>query len=93
MILPTYKGNLSFECWFIDLLIWGRHILVMVVCPFSKWVEVGILPIKHSSTVGGWVHAELLCRYGLPQVIRLDCSAEFRGAFEVNLQDMGLCSQ
>ena len=70
------------------MLVWGKYILVTAVCPFSKWVEVGVLPDRHSSTVARWVHAELLCRYGLPWVIRLDHGTELRGAFEVYLQDV-----
>ena len=85
-----YKGNLPFECWCIDLLVWGRYVLIVAVCPFSKWVEAGILPDKRSSTVARWVHAELLCRYGSPRIIRSDRGSEFRGAFEVYLRDMGV---
>ena len=43
VLLPTYKGNLPFECWCIDLLKWGEQLLIVCVCAFSKWVEAAVL--------------------------------------------------
>ena len=90
MLLPTYKGNLPFECWCVDLLKWGVHILIVCVCAFSKWVEAGVLDDRRSSTVVRWLHTEIVCRYGAPRIVRSDRGSEFQGAFTRYLSEMGV---
>ena len=65
-MLPTYKGNLPFECWCVDLLKWGKFLIIVCVCMFSKWVEAGVLADGRSGTVARWVHSEVVCRFGTP---------------------------
>ena len=89
-MLPTYKGNLPFECWCVDLLKWGKFLIIVCVCTFSKWVEAGVLADRRSCTVARWVHSEVVCRFGTPRIIWLDCETEFRGAFAHYLADMGM---
>ena len=81
---------MPFECWCIDLLKWGKQLLVVCICAFSKCVEAGILPDSKSSTVTRWVHAELVCRYGSPQVVRTDRGSEFKVAFAKYMREMGI---
>ena len=59
VVLPTYKGNLLFECWCINLLKWGVHMLIVCICTFSKWVEAGVLEDYQSSMVAIWIHSEV----------------------------------
>ena len=61
------SGREAFECWCIDLVMHLKDlagtatIIVVVVCPFSKWVEAAPLPNCFSSTVAHWLHLEVLC--------------------------------
>ena len=44
----------------------GEDILIVAVCPFSKWVEASPLRDRSSGTVAAWFYESILCRYGLP---------------------------
>ena len=48
---------------------------------FSKWVEVGKLPSKHSWRTAEWIMNEIVCRWGKPDMIRSDNGAEWMGDF------------
>ena len=74
----------------MDLLKWGKCIIIVCVCTFSKWVEAGVLADRRSSTVARWVHSEVVCRFGTPRIIRSDHGTELRGAFAYYLVDMGM---
>ena len=46
-MIPTYKGLKPFEVWSIDSIPnLGRTsgLVVIAVCCFSKWVEIGYIP-------------------------------------------------
>ena len=58
--------------------------MIVAVDPFSKWVEAGELPDHRSATIAAWVHREIVCRYGVPALIRTDRGTEFAG----NLQNI-----
>ena len=85
-----YKGNLPFECWCIDILKWGVHLLIVCVCAFSKWVEAGVLEDCQGGTVARWVHSEIVCRYGTARLVRTNLGTEFKGAFTKYLREMGV---
>ena len=74
----------------MDLLKWGKFLIIVCVCTFSKWVEAGVLADCRSSTVARWVHSEVVCRVGTAQIIWSDCGTEFWGAFARYLVDMGV---
>ena len=90
MLLPTYKGNLPFECWCIDILKWGVHLLIICVYAFSKWVENGVLEDHQGGTVARWVHSEVVCCYGTPRLVCTDSSTEFKVSFTKYLNEMGV---
>ena len=56
--------------------------VVVAVCIFTRWVEVGILANLTSADVAEWFHREIVCRYGLPVAVRSDKGTEYRGAFD-----------
>ena len=89
-LLPTYKGNLPFECWCMDILKWGVYLLIVCVCAFSKWVEAGVWEDCLSITVARCMHSEIVCYYGTPRLVCTDCGTEFKGAFANNLKEMGV---
>ena len=74
----------------MDLFKWGKYLIIVCVCTFSKWVEAEVLANRRSSTVARWVHSEVVCRFGTPQVIRSDRRTEFWGVFARYLADMGV---
>ena len=52
-------------------------IMVVAVCPLSKWLEAAPLPNHSSSTVACWLHLEVVYQYGTPKLIRCDRGGEF----------------
>jgi hypothetical protein len=68
----------------------GSADVIIAVDPFSKWVEVGKLPVLDSAHTSAWLHAEVVCRYGLPSAIRSDQGREFLGAFSRYLKLHGV---
>ena len=83
IVFPTYKGREPFECWCIDLVMHLKGlagmptIMIVMVCPFSKWVEAAPLPDHSSSTVACWLHSEVVYQYGTPRLIRCDHGGGF----------------
>ncbi len=80
---PSKKSLHPFHTWCIDLITNlppgknGETILIVAVCMFSKWVEAAPLVDRKSSTTAAWVHQSIVCRYGVPRVIRCDSGKEF----------------
>ena len=56
--------------------------VVVAVCIFTRWVEVGILANLTSAVVAEWFHREIVCRYSLPMAVHSDKGTEYRGAFD-----------
>ena len=69
---------------------WGKFLIIVCVCAFSKWVEAGVLADRRSGTVARWVHSEVVCRFGTPRIIWSDHGTKFRGAFACYLADIGV---
>ena len=62
-LFPTNKGARPFALWSLDTAVkvgpaapGGGEDVVMGVCVFSKWVEIGILPTKTSRSVAEWFY-------------------------------------
>ena len=64
--------------------------MVVAVDVFTKWVEAHPLSNKHSITVTRWFHREVVCRYGLPFMVRTDNGREFAGEFSKYLGRKGI---
>ena len=62
MLVTTSKGN--------------RYVLVMVDC-FSRWTEACPLPNKTALAVADAFFQLIICRFGMPAVIRSDQGWEF----------------
>ena len=56
--------------------------MIVAICVFCKWVELGLLKDLSSASVRDWFHENIVCRYGVPAAVRCDRGAEFRGEFE-----------
>ena len=85
---PHHKGTRPFHTWAIDLITnltppgpRGEVHAIVCVCAFSKWVEIGPITNRQSSTVTRWFHSEITNRYGSPAAVRCDRGKEFEGAF------------
>lgn len=50
--------------------------------PFTKWIEAGTVPTKNAFETAIWFHREVVCRYGLPSVVRSDRGTEYSGVFD-----------
>ena len=72
----------------MDLLKWGKYLIIVCVCTFTCWVEAGVLADHRSGTVARLVHSEVQVQY--PQIIRSDRGIKFWGAFARYLEDMGV---
>ena len=58
--------------------------------PFSRWIEIGALPSLNSHEVAKWFHNEIVCRYGLPLIVRSDKGSECKGEFDAYLRANGV---
>ena len=86
---PTEKGAAPFRFWCIDTMgplkpaaPDGATHVVVAVDTFTKWIEAGTVTLKNSYEMAIWFHAHVVCRYGLPAVVRSDRGTEYSGAFD-----------
>ena len=70
----------------------GEIHAIVAVDPMTKWVEIGALKDKASSTIATWFHENITCRYGPPARVRSDQGTEFKGSFKTYLESIG-CKQ
>ena len=68
----------------------GATDVVVGVCVFSKWVELGVLPDRTSRCVAEWFYQEVICRFGCPAAVRTDQGREFMGEFDDMLAHFGV---
>ena len=57
----------------------GHTLMLVAVCPFTKWVEVGTCASMASADVMHWVHASIVMCFGKPAVFQVDRGTEFAG--------------
>jgi hypothetical protein len=67
----------------------GTHVIVCVD-PFSKWVEIAVLPELDSSNSATWFYDEIICRYVVPCVVRSNQGREYCGDFHDLLLRLGV---
>lgn len=72
IMTPTFKGQKPFQQWSIDTIPLGDVNLVVCVDTFSKWVEVLELESRSAEEVWLAFFKEVICRYGVPRVVRTD---------------------
>ena len=59
----------------------GYTAVLVIVDPFSKWVEAWPICGPNSEEVTRIFHWHIMCRFGKQGVVRTDGGPEFRGAF------------
>jgi hypothetical protein len=63
---------------------------VVCVDTMTKWVEIGTIPVHDSRSTAGWFHEHIICRYGVPSVVRSDLGTEYQGRFHEYLVSLGV---
>ena len=53
--------------------------IIVAVDIFTKWVDLGTVTCLDSTNVTCWFHANIMCRYGLPGLVRTDGGVEYKG--------------
>ena len=72
---PTEKGYLPFAYCLADLMpdVGEDEVtLLIIVCVFSKWVEVVVVARRDAKTVWQAFFETIICRYGVPLGVRVD---------------------
>jgi hypothetical protein len=59
----------------------GMVYAIIAADPFSKWVEIGLLPSKRAYRTADWLNLEIISRWGKPLAIRLDNGTEWKAEF------------
>ena len=95
--MPTDKGARPFMCWCIDTIVRlsppapnGAQDVLVCIDPFSRWIEIGAIPNLNSHEVAQWFHNEIVCRYGLPLIVRSDKGSKYKGEFDSYLRANGV---
>ena len=94
---PCEKAGGPFWIWAIDVIVRVRPVgpggishIIVAVCVFTKWVEIGAIASVDAATVRKWFHGNIVCRYGVPGMVRTDGGAEFKGEFHSYLREVGV---
>lgn len=94
---PTFKERGPFAVWCVDLVTklepvgpGGETVCIVAVCPFTKFVLADPLPDKSSSSTMKWLHARVVCMFGVPLAIRVDQGTEFKGLFQSYCDSLGV---
>ena len=76
---PNKKDLFTFATWCVNLITNlvprgpnGERYLLVAVCAYTKWVEAGVLTGRLAKNKADWVHANIVCHFGVPLVIRTD---------------------
>ena len=94
---PWAKPQRPFHTWAVDLIVGlkppgpgGETVLIVGVCCFTKWVEAAMLGSKSSADTAWWLHKDIVCRFGVPALVRCDLGREFMGEFAEYCSQMGI---
>ena len=68
----------------------GNCFLLVIVCCFSKWVEIIPLRSKAACDIAIAVYREVFARYGRPKWIRVDAGREWDGDFKALSELLGI---
>ena len=55
--------------------------VVIAIDAWTKWVEYRIINPLDSRETSHFLHEDIICRYGVPAVVRCDQGKEFEGDF------------
>ena len=90
---PIFKGLQPFQIWSIDSipnLAGNRGLVIVAVDCFSKCVEIGLVKSHAAIDVWHWFYINVICRYGVPFVVRSDQGTEYKGDFSSNCRNWGI---
>jgi len=70
----------------------GGHRGLVIVCVdcFSKWVEIGVTASHSAKEAWDWFYDAVVCRYGVPFVVRSDQGTEYKGEFDAGCKEWGI---
>ena len=68
----------------------GFRYVSVAMDSFTKWPEATALRERSSRELASWLHREVVCRYGAPEIIRTDNGGEFMGLFHEYLIQQGI---
>lgn len=75
---------MPFSSWSIDTIVNlsppapdGSTSVLVCVDTMSKWVEVGPIMTLDSLSTATWFHDHIVCRFGVPDVVRSDMGTEY----------------
>lgn len=92
-MVPTYKGVAPFQIWSIDSipnLAGHRGLVIICVDCFSKWIELGITKSHLGKETWAWFYTNIICRYGVPYIVRSDQGTEYKGEFAKGCEEWGI---
>ena len=79
-----HKGYQPFRSWAIDCIVGlqplaenGVTVVVVAIDAWTKWVEYRIINPLDSHESSHFLHEDIICRYGVPAVIRCNQGKEF----------------
>ena len=64
--------------------------MVIAADIFTKWPEYCILAHLDSYHVAAFIHEYIVCRYGVPTLLRVDRGSEFKGEVIRYCKSMGI---
>ena len=74
-----HKGYQPFRMWAINCIVGlqppvpnGVTVIVIAIDAWTKWVEYRIITPLDSHETSRFLHEDIICRYGVPAVIRCD---------------------
>ena len=67
----------------------NKHLLI-IIDPFSKWLELLPLRSKESLEIAILFYKNVICRYGIPHTVRTDGGTEFQGYFDTLLYNLNI---
>ena len=85
-LFPTEKGAGPLRCWAIDTIVGmqpphpsGATSIVVAVDMYGKWPEAGMVHPLTSAATAEFLHDNVVCRFGVPDLVRTDRGPEYRG--------------
>ena len=55
----------------------GKRYIVIAVDHFTKWVEIRALESNDAQSIASFFHEDVICRYGVPEILTTDQGSEF----------------
>ena len=96
-LFPTQKGAAPFRIYALDSMTQlhppapnGATAVILALDVFTKYPDYDLPPSLDSYHSTCFVHRDIVCRYGVPYMLRVDRGTEFRGELERYCRRMGI---